>query len=79
MDFAHMQQNVLQIMGIKLRSEDEIRYLLLYSKEKLLHEDVQDMETYMVPTKFINIDDEERRGIIRALRWVIDDTDEGLR
>ena len=66
-------------MEIKLRSEDEIRYLLLYAKERLLHEDVHDMETYMVPIKFIDVDDEERRGLIRALRWVIDDTDEGLR
>ena len=78
MDIVHMQQNVLRIMEIKLRSEDEIRYLLLYSKEKLLHEDMEDMETYMVPAKFQELDDCERRGLIRALRWVIDETDEGL-
>ena len=79
MDFVHTQQNVLQIMVIRLRSDDEVRYLLLYSKERLLHENVEDMETYMIPTKFIDLNDEERRGLIRALRWVIDDTDEGLR
>ena len=76
---VHMQQNASQITVKRLRTEDEVRYLLLYSKEKLLHEDVTDMENHSIPSKFIKMPDEERRGIIRALRWVIDDTEEDLR
>ena len=29
----------------------------------------------VIPHEFVDIPDEERRGIIRALRWVIDDED----
>ena len=79
MDFAHMRQNVSQMRGILLKKDDEIRYLLLYSKEKLLHEDVSEMETYMIPDKFITMPDCERRGFIRALRWVAEELDDELR
>tara|TARA_B100000029_G_scaffold68959_1_gene61361 strand:+ start:3191 stop:3394 length:204 start_codon:yes stop_codon:yes gene_type:complete len=65
--------------GILLKKDDEIRYLLLYSKEKLLHEDVSEMETYMIPDKFITMPDCERRGFIRALRWVAEELDDELR
>tara|TARA_R110002020_G_scaffold472968_1_gene701611 strand:- start:2267 stop:2470 length:204 start_codon:yes stop_codon:yes gene_type:complete len=61
---------------ILLKSEDEIRYLILYTKEKLLHEDVSDMENHSIPHKFTKLDDDEMRGVIRSLRWVIDDRDE---
>lgn len=74
-----MQQNVSQMMEILLKKDDEIRYLLLYSKEKLLHEDVSEMETYMIPDKFITMPDCERRGFIRALRWVAEELDDELR
>ncbi len=74
-----MRQNVSQMRGILLKKDDEIRYLLLYSKEKLLHEDVSEMETYMIPDKFITMPDCERRGFIRALRWVAEELDDELR
>lgn len=67
------------MMEILLKKDDEIRYLLLYSKEKLLHEDVSEMETYMIPDKFITMPDCERRGFIRALRWVAEELDDELR
>ena len=74
-----MRQNVSQMRGILLKKDDEIRYLLLYSKQKLLHEDVSEMETYMIPDKFITMPDCERRGFIRALRWVAEELDDELR
>jgi len=74
-----MRQNVSQMREIPLKKDDEIRYLLLYSKEKLLHEDVDDMETYMIPDKFVVMPDCERRGFIRALRWLAEEVDNDLR
>jgi hypothetical protein len=74
-----MQLNASQMRVILLKKDDEIRYLLLYSKEKLLHEDVDDMETYMIPDKFVSMPDCERRGFIRALRWVAEEIDNDLR
>lgn len=74
-----MQLNASQMRVILLKKDDEIRYLLLYSKEKLLHEDVDDMETYMIPDKFVSMPDCERRGFIRALRWVAEEVDNDLR
>ena len=74
-----MQLNASQMRVILLKKDDEIRYLLLYSKEKLLHEDVEDMETYMIPEKFTVMPDCERRGFIRALRWVAEEVDNDLR
>ena len=76
MVIAHMLQSVLLMMAISLKSEVEIRYLILYQKERLLHEDVENMTGHSIPIKFIDIPDEERRGVIRALRWIIDDRDE---
>ena len=29
----------------------------------------------VIPNEFVDIPDEERRGMIRALRWVLDDED----
>lgn len=76
MVIAHMQLSASQIMVIPLKSEDEVRYLILFQKEKLLHEDVSDMELFMIPEKFRSLPDCERRGFIRGLRWVCDDLDE---
>ena len=45
MVIAHMLQSVLLMRAISLKSEDEIRYLILYQKERLLHEDVENMTT----------------------------------
>jgi len=61
--------------AILLKSEEEIRFLILYEKERLLHEDMSDIDG-KVPMKFMKIPDEERRGMIRALRWVVDSVDE---
>ncbi len=61
-----------------LQTEDSIRDLTLYQKERLLHE-VVDIVEYLphtiIPRMFEEIDDSERRGMIRALRWVLDDED----
>ena len=61
-----------------LRIEDCIRDLVLYQHEKLLHETVDQMGMLpqtVIPNEFVDIPDEERRGMIRALRWVLDDED----
>ena len=66
-------------MSVKaMQTEDSIRDLIIYEKEKLLHENVDHMGMLpqtVIPHEFVDIPDEERRGIIRALRWVIDDED----
>ena len=40
MVIAHMRQSVSQMKAILLKSEEEIRFLILYEKERLLHEDM---------------------------------------
>jgi len=71
-----MQVSVLQITGsIMMRSEDHIRHLIVVQKELMLHEDPDVRE---VPIKFVKLPDDERRGIIRALRWVIDEDEDLL-
>jgi len=73
-----MLQNAFRIQVIKLvRVEENIRDNLLWQKEKLICEELNPLE-YDVPPKFINMDFTERRGFIRALRWVLNDTDEDL-
>ena len=57
-----------------MKTDEQIRHLILVQKELLLHEEIDVRET---PVKFLKIPDEERRGIIRALRWVVD-ADEDL-
>tara|TARA_R100000908_G_C3751018_1_gene145628 strand:+ start:1919 stop:2095 length:177 start_codon:yes stop_codon:yes gene_type:complete len=52
-----------------MRTDEQIRHLILVQKELLLHEDTDVRET---PIKFLKLSDDERRGIIRALRWVVD-------
>tara|TARA_Y100001949_G_C15804530_1_gene250747 strand:+ start:174 stop:344 length:171 start_codon:yes stop_codon:yes gene_type:complete len=50
--------------------------MIIYEKEMLLHENVDHMAMLpqtVIPSEFVDIPDEERRGVIRALRWVIDD------
>ena len=66
-----MQQNALQRKVIHLPNDDEIRNMVLYQKECLLHEK-PDPDEYHVGSKFIDVSDDERRGIIKALRWVIE-------
>ena len=69
---------VSQMNVRSLRIEDCIRDLILYQHEKLLHETVDQMGMLpqtVIPHEFVDIPDEERRGMIRALRWVLDDED----
>ena len=49
------------------------------AQAELSAEDVEDMETYMIPEKFVTMPDCERRGFIRALRWVAEEVDNDLR
>lgn len=72
-----MLPNALQMRVIRLKAEDHIRDLVLYFHEALIHEPVEPIE-YGVPPKFTNVDDTELRGMLRALRWVIEDDDEDL-
>ena len=66
-------------MSVKvLRNDDSIRDLILYQKEKLLHEAIDAMgfmPQTVIPRVFEDLDDSERRGMIRGLRWVLDDED----
>jgi len=75
---VHMPQPASQMNVRSLRIEECIRDLVLYQHEKLLHETVDQMSTLpqtVIPHEFVDIPDEERRGMIRALRWVLDDED----
>ena len=76
MVIAHVRQCVSQMKAILLKSEEEIRFLILYEKERLLHEDMVDMQGQALPMKFMDIPDEERRGMIRSLRSFVDSVDE---
>ena len=61
-----------------LKNEESIRDLILFQKEKLLHEFVDPVSMLpqtLIPPLFVEISDDERRGIIRALRWVMADED----
>ena len=57
--------------------EEWIRDLLLWQKEMLIKEHT-DPRDYRVPEKFIKMSVEERIGLIRGLRWVLDDDDDHL-
>ena len=72
-----MPLNALQMRVIKLRHEDKVRDVVLFMHEALVHEPIDPVE-YGVPPKFVNVDDTELRGLLRALRWVIEDDDEDL-
>ena len=69
-----MLQSVLVRKVNKLIDEGSIRNMLLYQKEELLHEN-PDPDEFQVPKKFLNMTDDERRGFIRGLRWVISEDD----
>jgi hypothetical protein len=61
-----------------MKTEESIRDLILFTKEKLLHENVDQigmLPQTLIPPLLIDIPDDERRGIIRALRWVLADED----
>jgi len=69
---------VLQMSVRHMKTEESIRDLILFQKEKLLHERVDEqgmLPQTLIPPLLVDIPDEERRGIIRALRWVLSDED----
>ena len=69
-------QSVSQMSVRVLQTEDSIKDLILFQKERLLHEDIEAtamLPQTVLPRELENIPDEERRGVIRALRWVMDD------
>ena len=57
-----------------MRAEEKIRDMILFQKERLLHENPSPPES--IPHQFYMLDDAERRGMIRALRWVVNTEDE---
>lgn len=69
-----MLQSVLVRTAIRLIDESFIRNMVLFQKESLLHEN-PDPDEFNIPQKFIDMSDDERRGFIRALRWVITEDD----
>jgi hypothetical protein len=72
-----MQQNVSQRKVIHLPSDEEMRNMILFQKECLLHES-PDPDEFNVGSKFIILSDGERRGIIKALRWIVEDDEDLL-
>ena len=75
---VRMPQLVSQMNVRVMQTENSIRDVIVYDKEKLLHENVDHMGMLpqtVIPHEFVNIPDEERRGMIRALRWVLNDED----
>jgi len=73
-----MLQFALQMSVRHMKTEESIRDLILFTKEKLLHENVDQtgmLPQTLIPPLLIDIPDDERRGIIRALRWVLADED----
>ena len=78
MECVHMQQHVLQMSVKVLKTEETIRDLILFTKEKLIHENVDPtgmLPQTLIPPLLIDIPDDERRGVIKALRWVVSDED----
>ena len=75
---APMPPFVLQMSVRHMKTEESIRDLILFQKEKLLHENVDQtgmLPQTLIPPLLVDIPDDERRGIIRALRWVLADED----
>ena len=75
---VRMHLSVLQMSVRVMKTEESIRDLILFQKEKLLHERVDEqgmLPQTLIPPLLIDIPDDERRGIIRALRWVLADED----
>ena len=62
---------------IHLPSDEEMRSMILFQKECLLHEK-PDPDDFHVGTKFVVMSDDERRGMIKALRWVVEDYEDLL-
>ena len=72
-----MLPNVSQRKVIHLPSDEEMRSMILFQKECLLHEN-PDPDEFNVGSKFIILSDDERRGVIKALRWIVEDDEDLL-
>ena len=72
-----MLQSVSQRKVIHLPSAEEMRSMILLQKECLMHEK-PDPDDFHVGTKFVVMTDDERRGMIKALRWVVEDYEDIL-
>jgi len=75
---VHTPLDVLVKRSLILVDESKIRDMVLYQKEKLVHEEIDPAE-FHIPHKFVTMTDDERRGVIRALTWVLTADDEDLR
>ena len=75
---VHTPQDVLVRMNLIMLDESRVRDMVLYQKEKLVHEEIDPAE-FHIPHKFVNMTDDERRGVTRALIWVLTSDDEDLR
>ena len=75
---VHTPQDVLVRMNLIMLDESRVRDMVLYQKEKLVHEEIDPAE-FHIPHKFVNLTDDERRGVTRALIWVLTSDDEDLR
>ena len=75
---VHTPVDVLVRMNYNLIDEDKIRNMVLYQKEKIMHEEIDPAE-FHIPHKFVTMTDDERRGVTRALIWVLTSDDEDLR
>ena len=75
---VHTPLDVLVRMSFKLMDEHRVRDMILYQKEKIVHEE-PDAEEFNIPHKFVNMSDDERRGVIRSLTWVLTADEEDLR
>ena len=75
---VHMPLDVLVRMILTMIDEHQIRDMILYQKEKIIHEEPDPAE-FHIPHKFVTMTDDERRGVIRALTWVLTADDEDLR
>ena len=58
--------------------ESRVRDMVLYQNEKLVHEEIDPAE-FHIPHKLVTLSDDERRGVIRALTWMLTSDDEDLR
>jgi len=75
---VHTPLDVLVKRSLILVDESKIRDMVLYQKEKLVHEEIDPAE-FHIPHKFVTMTDDERRGVIRALTWVLTADEEDLR
>ena len=75
---ALMLLDVLVRMILIMLDESRVRDMILYQKEKIVHEEIDPAE-FHIPHKFVSMTDDERRGVIRALTWILTSDDEDLR